>query len=124
MAPPRAEPLYPWQAVTDDRRTTRRAQLPGVRAVCVSTKSEQIEADVRDLGRGGLFVRSIRPLSVGQRLSIDIWVVGETAAWSVLGRVVWTREAPEGEHRPAGMGIKFIVVDELVAAAIEMLIEA
>jgi Tfp pilus assembly protein PilZ len=123
MAPPRAEPLYPWQAVTDDRRTTRRAQVPGVRAVCVSTRSEQIEADVRDLGKGGLFVRSVRPLSVGQRLSIDIWAVGEPAPWSVLGRIVWTREAEEGEHRPAGMGIKLIVVDDPVAAAIDRLVD-
>jgi uncharacterized protein (TIGR02266 family) len=90
----------------------------------VSTKSEQIEADVRDLGRGGLFVRSVRPLAVGQRLSIDIWVVGEPAPWSVLGRVVWTREADEGEHRPPGMGIKFIVLDDPLAAAIDRLIEA
>ncbi len=90
----------------------------------MSAKSEQIEADVRDLGRGGLFVRSVRPLSVGQRLSIDIWAVGEPAPWSVLGRVVWTREAQEGEHRPPGMGIKLIVVDDPVAAAIERRIDA
>jgi uncharacterized protein (TIGR02266 family) len=90
----------------------------------VSTKSEQIEADVRDLGKGGLFVRSVRPLSVGQRLSIDIWVDGEPVPWSVLGRIVWTREAEEGEHRPPGMGIKLIVVDDPVAAAIDRLIDA
>jgi Tfp pilus assembly protein PilZ len=110
--------------VTDDRRAVRRAKLPGVRAVCSGTKGEHVEADVLDLGTGGLFVRSVRPLTIGQRLAIDICLVGDTVEWSVLGRVVWTREASEGQHRPAGMGIKFIVVDNPIAAAIERMIDA
>jgi Tfp pilus assembly protein PilZ len=92
--------------------------------VCLSTKNERVEADVRDLGRGGLFIRSVRPLSVGQRLSIDIFVGDEKVPWSVLGRVVWTRDASEEEPRPAGMGIKLIVEDAPISAAIERLVDA
>jgi Tfp pilus assembly protein PilZ len=110
--------------VIADRRTTRRARLPGVRALCLGTKGEQFEAKVRDLGKAGLFVQGLHPLAVGGRLSIDLYVEGETDPWCVIGRVVWTREADEGEARPAGLGIKLVVVDDPIAAGIERLIDA
>ncbi len=36
---------------------------------------------------------------------------------------MWTRDAPQGENRPAGMGVKLIDVEDSVVAAIERMVE-
>src|SRR5882672_9185349 len=106
----------------DDRRSVRRARLAGVRVTYESASGERKEADVLDLGSGGLFIRTATPIPIGKRLSLEIFVTGEATSWPALGRVLWTREADEGEERPAGMGIKLIDVEDDVIAAIDRLV--
>src|SRR5579872_2844376 len=107
----------------DDRRKSRRVRLSGVRVAFESASGEVHEADAANLSREGVFVRSATPLAVGKRLSLDIKVTGEPAPWAALGRVVWVRQAAEGDALPAGMAVKFIDVDDVVVAAIDRLIE-
>ena len=52
----------------------------------------------RRLEPEGLFIVSAAPLAIGKRLSLEIYVVGEPAAWPALGRVVWTREIERGRR--------------------------
>ncbi|HLK36882.1 MAG TPA: PilZ domain-containing protein [Polyangiaceae bacterium] len=108
----------------DDRRSAPRARLTGVHIVYGSASGETQDAAVLDIGRGGLFVRTAAPLAVGKRLSLEIAVAGESASWPALGRVVWIREADEGEERPGGMGVKLIDVEDEVLAAIDRLVAA
>jgi hypothetical protein len=108
--------------MADDRRSARRVRLSGVRVAFESASAEVHEADVGDLSRDGLFIRSA-PLSVGKRLSLEIKVAGEATPWPALGRIVWIRQVREGDDRPAGMAVKFIDIEETVVAAIERLIE-
>jgi hypothetical protein len=108
--------------MADDRRSARRVRLSGVRVAFESASAEVHEADVGDLSRDGLFIRSA-PLSVGKRLSLEIKVAGEATPWSALGRIVWIRQVREGDDRPTGMAVKFIDIEETVVAAIERLIE-
>ncbi len=107
----------------DDRRSTRRVRLSGVRVAFESASAAVHEADVANLGRDGLFIRSADPPPVGKRLSLEIKVAGEPAPWAALGRVVWVRQISEGDERPAGMAVKFIDVEDAVLAAIDRLIE-
>jgi len=108
--------------MAEERRSAHRAHIGGVRATYESAAGGTVEADVVDLGTGGVFVRTASPLAVGKRISLDIQVIGE-APWSAVGRVVWTRDKSEGEGRPPGMAVKFIDVDEQVLASIERLVE-
>jgi len=108
--------------MADEKRSTHRVRMSGVR-VTYDNAGVDVEADALDLGAGGLFVRTATPLPVGKRLSLEIQVIGEQGPWSVLGRVVWTREKGEGEHAPPGMGVKLIDADDGVIAAIERLVE-
>jgi uncharacterized protein (TIGR02266 family) len=106
----------------DDRRTARRAILPGVRATFEGATGQQQRADVPNLGRGGIFLQTDSPLPVGKRLSLEIHVIGQPAPWSALGRVAWARWLA-GEEGPAGMGVKLIDVEDAVSEAIDALVD-
>jgi Tfp pilus assembly protein PilZ len=107
----------------DERRKAKRAGIPGVRVILDGADGERVEADVLDIGSGGLFIRSAKPLAVGKRMALEVQGVEGGAAWSALGRVVWTRDAG-ATGGPPGMGVKLIDVDEAVVAAIEVLVQA
>jgi|GEM_PF-752622 len=109
--------------MADERRSARRARLSGVHVTYESAAGDRVEGEVRDLAAGGLFICTAAPLAVGKRIAVDLHVAGEDGPWAALGRVVWRRPAPEGDDKPAGMGVKLIDVDEVVVAAIQRLVE-
>ncbi len=108
--------------MAEERRSAPRARISGARVTYESATGNPTETDALNLGRGGLFVRTEKPLAVGKRLALEIQVAGELVPWSALGRVVWVREHDEGERRPAGMGVKLIDVEDAVIATIERLV--
>jgi uncharacterized protein (TIGR02266 family) len=108
--------------MADERRSARRAHIGGVRVTYESATGDRVETVAHDLARSGLFVRAAKPLAVGKRIALEIQVIGEQGTWSALGRVVWTRETPDGD-RPAGMGVKLIDIEESVVAVIDRLVE-
>ena len=108
----------------DVRRAARRVRLPGVQVTYETATGERQQARVVDLSREGLYIPSAKPLAIGRRLSLEIQPIGEPRAWSALGRVVWVREADDGDERPAGMAVKIIDAEDAVVAAIESLLEA
>ena len=107
----------------DERRKARRARIPGMRVIFESAAGERVEADVLDIGSGGLFIRTARPLAAGKRVSLDVQGLPGLAAWSAHGRVVWTREVGTKDAAP-GMGVKLIDVDDAVVTAIDGLVDA
>jgi uncharacterized protein (TIGR02266 family) len=109
--------------MAEERRSSHRIRIAGVRVTYESASGERVETDAFDLGGGGVFVRTATPVAVGKRISLEIQVVGETGPWSAIGRVIWTREKGEGEKAPPGMGVKLIDADDAVLAAIERLVE-
>src|ERR1700734_2186130 len=109
--------------MVDERRTSPRVRISGVRVIYESGSGERVDAFALDLGAGGLFVRTAAPLAVGKRIALEIQVVGEALPWSALGRVVWSREKGQGEKAPPGMGVKLIDADDAVLAAIARLVE-
>ena len=115
--------VYPGWHMVDERRTSPRVRISGVRVIYESGSGERVDAFALDLGAGGLFVRTAAPLAVGKRIALEIQVVGEALPWSALGRVVWSRDKGEGEKAPPGMGVKLIDADDAVLAAIARLVE-
>jgi Tfp pilus assembly protein PilZ len=106
------------------RRAARRVRLPGVQVTYEAATGERQQARVVDLSREGLYIPSAKPLAIGKRLSLEIQPIGEPRVWSALGRVVWVRDADDGDERPAGMAVKIIDAEDAVVAAIERLLEA
>jgi hypothetical protein len=110
--------------MSDARRAARRARLPGIQVIYESATGERHQATVVDLSRAGLYISSANPLPIGKRLSLEIQPIGEPRAWSALGRVVWVRDADDGDERPAGMAVKIVDAEDDVVAAIDRLLEA
>src|SRR5579864_2948646 len=108
--------------MAEERRSAPRARISGVRVTYESAAGDHVETEAPNIGRGGLFIASGKPLAVGKRIALEIQIAGELVPWSALGRVVWTREHADGERRPAGMGVKLIDVEDVVVTTIEGLV--
>ena len=106
----------------DERRKARRARIPGMRVTIEGADGERVEAEVLDVGSGGLFIRTTNPLAVGKRLSLEIQNGAGGPTWSALGRVVWNRATGTKDAAP-GMGVKLIDVEDAVVAAIARVVE-
>jgi uncharacterized protein (TIGR02266 family) len=102
-----------------ERRRVRRARVSGLHVAFENASGERIEADVHDLGSGGVFVCTTKPVPVGKRVPLEIRIAAGT--WSALGRVVWTRETESAEG-PPGMGLKLIDLEDAAVEAIDRLV--
>jgi uncharacterized protein (TIGR02266 family) len=102
-----------------ERRAALRARVSGVLGT-YDRAGERIEAEVLDLGRGGVFVATTKPVSIGKRLSLEIRFA-EGATWGAVGRVVWTRDATSAGG-PPGMGVKLIDVEDAAMEAIDRMV--
>jgi uncharacterized protein (TIGR02266 family) len=105
--------------MTPERRTAARGHAVAKVKLTDATTDKTLECDLHDIGRGGMFVASDAPLPVGKR--VDIEVHTSAGAIAGMGRVIWIREAAQGDL-PAGMGVKFIDVDNEALLAIDRLV--
>ncbi|MBN2525841.1 MAG: TIGR02266 family protein [Deltaproteobacteria bacterium] len=97
--------------MSNDERREKRVQASLKVRYKSATVTDFIEKHSHDISPGGVFIRSQKPLSKGSLLKIDFRLEDDTAVIQGVGRVVWTRE-DSLEGKPAGMGIKFIRLDE------------
>jgi uncharacterized protein (TIGR02266 family) len=103
-----------------ERRTSRRARVPGLYVTYETSAGKRIEADVLDVAAGGIFIRALSPITAGKRLSLEIRLAGSASPWPAVADVVWTRGI--GPAGPAGMGVKLVEADDAVKAAIDRLV--
>src|SRR5512143_3181805 len=80
------------------------------------TLADFIREHSRDISAGGVFVRSDEPMAKHTLVKLEIAFNGEEPIRAV-GRVVWV-QPPGNESKPAGMGIKFIKIEEAHRARI------
>ncbi len=73
---------------------------------------------VRDIARGGMFLRLVDPEPPGRRLGFELFLPGWRMPARGVGEVAWQRPTYEGPGRPPGMAIRFVALE---ARAIEML---
>lgn len=98
--------------MSDESRKDPRARIAGIRAKYERAGGEASDDHVKNLGRGGIFIATPRPLVVGKLVHVELSVPGDADTLSATGRVVWIRGITVNDDRPAGMGVKFIDVDE------------
>jgi len=74
-----------------------------------------------NLSRGGLFVSTREPEAVGTELLLSLRVPGREPPVSLEARVRWLRER-DSEEGPAGMGLSFADLDDLLGEHIDTLV--
>jgi uncharacterized protein (TIGR02266 family) len=91
---------------TDSGRSGRAAlevpvQLRAGGAVCAGV--------TKNIGSGGVFVATARPLSVGERVNVTLKMKGDPEPVEALAEVRWCRPFEELDDRlPPGVGLRFI----------------
>ena len=114
---------------TATNEIARREQRKKVQSVTVryrtATLGDFIEDQSYDVSSGGTFVETTSPLSPGTLLKFELQGGAEKRAMHGVGRVVWKRDKPgESGDDPAGMGIKFIKIDDGTQSMIDRIVEA
>ncbi len=77
------------------------------------------DGTLHDIGRGGMFVATASKLATGKRIEFEVHLPESTI--SGMGRVIWTRDEARDEL-PAGIGVKFIDVDNDALLAIDRIV--
>lgn len=106
-----------------DTRKERRAPLSLKVRFKSATVDEFIEQNSSDISRGGLFIKSKKPMAVGTLLKFEFQLQDESRLIHGVGRVVWRREESTGPSSPPGMGIKFIKMDGKSRALVDSILE-
>ncbi len=90
-----------------------------------ATVDEFIEHHSHDVSRGGIFIKTPSPFPPGTLLKFEIRIQDEQSVLAGVGRVVWKRDGGEvGGESPAGMGVKFIKIDDKSKGLIQRLVES
>ncbi|MFO7179979.1 MAG: TIGR02266 family protein, partial [Pseudomonadota bacterium] len=112
--------------MTQDTRKDPRAKVLSMTVRYKSaTLDEFIEHHSHDVSRGGMFIKTPSPFPPGTLLKFEVKLADEKRVMQGVGRVVWKREVAEStESRPAGMGVKFIKIDEESRRTIDRLVAA
>src|SRR4051794_11326474 len=88
-----------------------------------ATLDEFIEHHSHDVSRGGMFIKTVSPFPPGTLLKIEVRIAGDQRVMQGVGRVVWKRESGEQhDGAPAGMGVKFIKIDDASRGVIDQLV--
>src|SRR5262245_35609329 len=88
-----------------------------------ATLDEFIEHHSHDVSRGGMFIKTPSPFPPGTLLKFEVRISGDQRVMQGVGRVVWKREAGEvHDGAPAGMGVKFIKIDDASRTVIDQLV--
>ncbi|MBV9946734.1 MAG: TIGR02266 family protein, partial [Myxococcales bacterium] len=110
--------------MTQDTRKDRRVKIVSLNVRYKSaTVDEFIENHAHDVSRGGIYIKTANPFPPGTLLKFEIRLASDQAVIAGVGRVVWKRDAGSSTgERPAGMGVKFIKIDDASRAIIDRLI--
>jgi len=90
-----------------------------------ATLDEFIEHHSHDVSRGGMFIKTPQPFPPGTLLKFEVRIAADRTVMQGVGRVVWKRDPSNSDaERPAGMGVKFIKLDDKSREVIDQLVEA
>jgi uncharacterized protein (TIGR02266 family) len=109
--------------MSQDTRKDKRAKVVSLNVRYKSaTVDEFIENHSHDVSKGGIFVKTPTPFPPGTLLKFEIRLAGDKSVIAGVGRVVWKREPTSaGPDKPAGMGVKFIKIDDASRTIIDRL---
>lgn len=106
----------------DSRRDPRAKVLSMTVRYKSATVAEFKENHSYDVSRGGLFIKTSSPFPPGTLLKFEVRIAEEQKVMMGVGRVTWKREEAQGPEKPAGMGVKFIKLDDESTKLIDELV--
>ena len=94
--------------------------------VIFSLGGEQVAAETRNVGLGGVFVATREPPPIGERVSLHLTLPDWDESHFVFGEVRWARGSDEGLYPlgGSGMGVRFVKLSLHVAAVLDSLIRS
>ncbi len=115
----------PHQPMSKDSRRAPRAKILSLTVRYKSaTVAEFVENHSYDVSRGGIFIKTASPFPTGTLIKFEVRIAEEQSVMTGVGRVTWRRERDRGPDEPAGMGVKFIKIDDDSVAVIDRLVAA
>jgi len=107
-----------------DTRKDRRAPVSLKVRFKSATVDEFIEHYCKDVSKGGIFIKSSQPMVIGTLLKFQFQLKDESSLIKGVGRVVWVRSPEDAvADQPAGMGIKFIKMDNESRAMVDRIVD-
>lgn len=102
----------------DDRPSVRRLPASGTHvAITIDHASDHnLWSDLTmDVAQGGVFVATFLPLSIGTVVHLLLTLEGDDVPVAASGVVRWSRLHREGADGPAGVGVRFVDLDQQAA---------
>jgi uncharacterized protein (TIGR02266 family) len=93
---------------TDPNFGRRQGRLDLDVAVHLSTHEGGSLGVAKNVSSGGMFVATSRLLSVGDQVAVCLSMLDEAQIVEAEAEVRWLRRLPEGDGKPAGMGLRFV----------------
>src|SRR3954449_3671015 len=87
------------------------------------TVDQFIEQFGTDVSRGGIFVKTKKPIEIGALLKLELQLNDASPVIHGIGRVCWRREPGPDPNLSAGMGIKFIKLDPDSRTIVERIVQ-
>ena len=93
-----------------DTRKDRRAPVSLKVRFKSATVDEFIEHYCKDVSRGGIFIKSSQPMSIGTLLKFQFQLKDESSLIRGVGRVVWTRSPEDAvADQPPGVAAPSVI---------------
>jgi uncharacterized protein (TIGR02266 family) len=105
-----------------DTRKDKRAPISLKVRFKSATVDEFIEQYSLDISKGGIFIKSKTPMSIGTLLKFEFRLKDESRLIHGVGRVVWKRDDGDSAGKAPGMGIKFIKMDPESRVLVESMV--
>ena len=71
-----------------------------------------VQAYAANISLTGMFLRTHQPPPAGTQLHFQLRLSDDFSLVEGVGEVVWRRPRDESKERPAGMGIRFLKIDQ------------
>jgi len=91
----------------------------GIMTLTIKDKGVLYAAYMPFISRGGLFIPTNKPYSLGDEVFILLNLMEEPEKLPIAGTVVWLTPRGAQSNRPAGIGIQFNADAEIVRSKIE-----
>ena len=85
----------------------KEARVQKTLALMFKDRQSFIKAYTGNISKGGLFIRTERPLKEGEQFLLKLQLPGHPDPIKANCEVSWAREQSDIEKRPPGMGVKF-----------------
>jgi len=86
------------------------ARVPKVLSLTYNTREELIKAYSENASKDGLFVKTTKPLPVGDRFFLKLKLPHQTEPIKIGCQVSWCRTQDEAPLKTPGMGVEFIQI--------------